>query len=82
MENIIIKTSEDVKVFFTLLKDKYKLSFHPDDPFEEYINLDTKEPIFVKDEAKYLNQMMDASFVVCEKEEIDIYELGMSILMN
>jgi hypothetical protein len=80
MENIIIKTSEDVKVFFTLLKDKYKLSFHPDDSFEDYINVDTKESIFTNEEAEYFDKIMDASFEVCEKEEIDIYELGMSIL--
>ena len=70
-----INTIEDVKLFAFQLVNEENLSFHPDDDFLDYINLNTKEPLYSAEEVSQLNIMMDKCFTLCEQAEVDIYEL-------
>lgn len=77
-----INTVSDVKNFFNDLKTKFSLSFHPDDTFQDYVNIDTKEEYFDINQAELLDLIMDDCFAVCEKENVDIYEIGLNVLQN
>ena len=77
-----IKSVEDVKTFFHHLVNERKLNFHPDDDFADYICYKDKTPYFSKQEISVYNRLMDESFDVCEKAEVDIYEIGYSELMG
>ena len=76
-----IKTTEDVKTFFEELLAE-GLNFHPDDPFEDYINYETKEPTYTEEEAALRNNLLEQAFQVCENEGQDIYELCIEIFMR
>lgn len=79
MERIIIKTVEDVKVFFQLLHNKYQVAFHPDDDFKDYVSIANDERTFTNEEADYLNKLMNVSFEICERNGVDIYLIGLEI---
>lgn len=70
-----IKTMDDVKAFFQQLLEE-DLNFHPDEDFTNYINGETKEDTYSPEEAELRNKLMDEAFVVCEQNNICIYELG------
>jgi len=70
-----INTIEDVKLFAFQLVNEDNLSFHPDDDFADYINTETKEQCYSEEDIIRLNEMMEKCFVICEKAELDIYEL-------
>jgi len=76
-----IKTIEDVKTFFEELLAE-GLNFHPDDPFEDYINYETKEPTYTEEKAALRNNLLEQAFDVCENEGEDIYELCIEIFMR
>lgn len=67
-----MKTGEDVRVFFQELVDKYSLNFHPDTPFEDF-------DVLTKAQAKALNARMDKAFNICEREKVDIYNIGLKV---
>jgi len=71
-----IESIDDVRNFFKQLLNE-DLNFHPDTPFEDYIDLQTKKPCFSKEEAEMRNKLMDDCFVVCEQDGVDIYEIAM-----
>lgn len=75
----IIKTTDDVRRFFELIS-RMDLAFHPDDDFGDYINIKTHQPTFTSDQVEMYNEKMDDAFEVCEKEGVDIYDLGMQVL--
>ena len=75
-----IKTIEDVKIFLNELHAE-GLNFHPDDPFEDYINMETKEPLYSEEEANLRNDLINQAFDVCERDGADIYELSIEIFM-
>jgi len=70
-----INTIEDVKLFAFQLVNNENLSFHPDDDFKDYIDTVTGLPVFSKEEAERLNQLMDCCFDICERNGADIYDL-------
>lgn len=70
-----IKTIEDVKLFAFQLVNEDNLSFHPDDDFADYINMETKEQYYSEEDIIRLNEMLEKCFIVCEQAELDIYEL-------
>jgi hypothetical protein len=70
-----INTIEDVKLFAFQLVNEENLSFHPDDDFSDYINLNTKVPLYSVEQVSQLNEMMDKCFILCEEADVDIYEL-------
>ena len=69
-----IKTIKDVKTFAKQLINE-GLNFHPDDDFNDYINVDTKKRSYTKSEASLRNKLMDESFKVCEEKGKDIYNI-------
>jgi hypothetical protein len=68
-----IKTITDVVAFANELIME-GVSFHPDDDFNDYINLETQKPSYSKKEADFRNNLMRQCFAVCEKNGIDIYD--------
>ena len=58
-----IKTTNNVVAFANQLI-KEGINFHPDDDFNDYINLDTQEPSYTKDEADFRNELMNQCFTV------------------
>jgi len=68
-----ITTTKDLAAFAKQLI-KEGVSFHPDDDFNDYINLETKEPTYSKNEADFRNELMNQCFSICEKNGIDIYD--------
>lgn len=76
-----IETIEHVNTFFEELLVE-GLNFHPDDPFEDYINYETKEPTYTEEEAAVRNNLLEQAFQVCENEGQDIYELCIEIFMR
>ena len=70
-----INTIEDVKLFAKQLVNEDNLSFHPDDDFADYINMEAKEQYYSEEDTIRLNEMMERCFIVCEQAGLDIYEL-------
>lgn len=75
-----ISTTEEVKQFFHHIVQDRKINFHPDDAFEMYVSIETHEPSFTAEECKLYNRLMEESFYVCEKRNVDIYEIGLDEL--
>ncbi len=69
-----ITTEKEVKGYFRLLWKDLGLSFHPDDPFELFID-DNGERVFDDVTASILDARMDECFEVCEKANVDIYSI-------
>ena len=76
-----IKSVKDVETFFHHIVYERKVNFHPDDMFEDYISCESGVNTFTIEECAIYNRLMDESFKICEKERIDIYEIGMKELM-
>ena len=76
-----ILSVDDVKMFFNHLIDERKVNFHPDEDFANYICIADKTPTFTKEEVDIYNRLMDESFDVCDKANVDIYEIGIEYLM-
>lgn len=74
MNLITINNIQDVETFFQFLYDEYDLAFHPDDSFDQYINRDRK-PLFIKEEATYLDSVMQRCFDICEQNGVLIYDV-------
>ena len=75
--DIEINTPENVKSYFKTLVDELSLYFHPDDNFAGYTLKGTKKPLFTEEEAKKYNALMSKCFEVCEKNKVDIYQIGL-----
>lgn len=58
-----------------------KVSFHPDDDFNDYIFFNTGKPCYTKVEAAKRNKLMEECFSVCEKEGEDIYNLMLEVTL-
>ena len=71
-----ITIQQEVKGFFRLLWKDLQLNFHPDDPFELFIDTATNDRVFDDEAATILNTRMDECFEVCEKADVDIYEIS------
>ena len=80
--NSHIRSVEDVKVFFHHIVDERKVNFHPDEMFENYVSCEGGINTFTLDECAIYNRLMDESFKVCEKADVDIYEIGLEKLQE
>jgi phenylalanine-4-hydroxylase len=76
-----ITTIDDVKEFFAHLVNERRLVFHPDDRFEDYVSDDGREA-FSEEECAIYNRLMDESFEVCEKNNADIYAIGLEVTQS
>jgi hypothetical protein len=77
-----ISNLADVEKLAGCLKAELGLGFHPDDPFEDYINIETKEPIYTPEQARLRNDLMNQAFLICERENVDIYETTGRIIVK
>ena len=78
--DIEINTPENVKFYFQTLVDDLSLYFHPNDNFADYTLKGTKKLLFTEEEAKKHNDLMNKCFEVCEKNKVDIYQIGLNVL--
>lgn len=77
-----IKSIEDVKTFFNYLVNERRVNFHPDNSFEEYVDLATGKKTFSDEECKLFDDLMREAFNICTSngDEDLIYDLGTDIL--
>lgn len=77
-----ILSVKDVEAFFHHIVFERKVNFHPDDMFEDYVSFEGGINTFTLDDCAIYNRLMDESFAVCNKEGVDIYEIGLEELNN
>lgn len=75
-----IKTIEDVKDFFEQLINE-GVNFHPDTPFEDYINFETGRDSFTKEQAEKYTSLLDKCFDICENQGIDIHNYANDVYL-
>lgn len=75
-----ISTIDDVKKFARQLTAE-GLSFHPDDDFNDYVNLQTNDPTYSAEDAEIRNNLMNDCFEVCDKEGVDVYTIMLEELL-
>lgn len=56
------------------------IGFHPDTPFNDYINTYTRKRIFTDDEAEKLDTTLAECSGVCKKLDLDIYGITKEIM--
>lgn len=76
-----IRSLNDVAEFVVQLVAE-GLNYHPDDDFENYVNIETGEPSYTPDEALLRNRLNAQCFEVCEKAGADIYDISMEIFLK
>lgn len=75
-----INNIDDVKNFFHHLYYDLNVIFHPDDMLEDYVSSDGVE--FTPEKCEIYDNLMEKCHEVCEKEQVDIYGVGLDILEN
>lgn len=76
-----IKNTDDVVIFAKQLV-KESVSFHCDDDFNDYVNVETKKKTYAKRQANFRNNLMNQCFEICERNGIDIYDVMNGVLMQ
>ena len=77
-----ILSVKDVEAFFHHIVFERKVNFHPDDMFEDYVSCEGGINTFTLEECAIYNRLMDESFAVCKKDDVDIYEIGLDELQT
>ncbi len=72
-----IETIEDVEQFVRYIYEDLEVNFHPDDDFNDIINHETGKKNFKEAEANMYNHLVDKCFNVCEKNDVDFYEIAL-----
>lgn len=72
----VIRTKEDMAMFFAYLYIVEKTAFHPDDRFSEYVDGDGNRA-YTRNEAATRQRLMNQSWKVAEKNRLDIYEMAL-----
>ncbi len=70
-----ITNREEVAQFANYLVNGLNINLDPDTPFEDYIEIETKESSFSPEDAAIGNRLMDECFEVCDKDDDEIYYL-------
>lgn len=80
----MIKEIENTKDVITFAEQIVKegVSFHCDDDFNDYVNFETKEQTYTKQEADLRNELMEQCYSVCEETGVDIYCIMNGVLIN
>lgn len=77
-----INTTQDVQRFFEYIVYDLGINFHIDTPFSDYVYNYNDKPCFSKREALRLQVMMEKSFLVCDSQDVDIYEIALDTLQS
>ena len=70
-----ITNRTEVAQFANYLVNGLNINFHPDTPFEDYIEIGTQVSTFTPEDAAIGNRLMDECFAVCDKDEDEIYDI-------
>lgn len=72
-----ITTIEDVEHFVKYIYDELEVNFHPDDDFNDLVNYETGEKSFSKADSEMYNKLVEDCFNVCERNNVDLYEIAL-----
>lgn len=77
-----IDNVQDVKNFLhhVIFDLDLGMGFHPDNTFQDYVEFKTGKPTFTKRESGRLNCGLSSCFKYCEKNDLDIYGIGLEIM--
>ena len=76
-----IRSIKDVELFFECLFLE-GTNIHPDDDFQNIVNIETGATTYSTEEIQLRNSLMRKSFSVCKEASVDIYDFGMTIFLN
>jgi len=76
-----IRTIEDVAVFIKLLVSE-GVDAHPDEDFNNYINIASGRSTYTTKEATFRNSLMKDCFTICEQNAVDIYDMTQEIFLK
>ena len=74
-----INNVDDVRKFFHYIVNERNVNFNPDDMFEDYMSADGTTA-FTPEECEIYNRLVEEAFEICEKENVDIYQIALDIL--
>ena len=74
-----ITSEKDLTQFLSFMIEKLGWGFHPDNPIEDYVNIQDGTLSFNPEKAKNLENLMEQLFDFCKQNGIDIYEKSMEI---
>ena len=74
-----INNVDDVRKFFHYIVNERNVNFNPDDMFEDYMSADGTTA-FTPEECEIYNRLVEEAFKICDKENVDIYEIALDIL--
>ena len=69
-----INNVDDVRKCFHYIVDERNVNFNPDDMFEDYMSVDGSNA-FTPEECEIYNRLVEEAFKICDKENVDIYEI-------
>ena len=74
-----INNVDDVRKFFHYIVNERNVNFNPADMFEDYMSADGTTA-FTPEECEIYNRLVEEAFKICDKENVDIYEIALDIL--
>lgn len=69
-----INNVDDVRKCFHYIVEERNVNFNPDDMFEDYMSADGSNA-FTPEECEIYNRLVEEAFKICDKENVDIYEI-------
>lgn len=69
-----INNVDDVRKFFHYIVEERNGNFNSDDMFRDYILADGSNA-FTPEECEIYNRLVEEAFKICDKENVDIYEI-------
>lgn len=69
-----INNVDDVRKFFHYIVEERNVNFNPDDMFRDYMLADGSNA-FTPEECEIYNRLVEEAFNICDKENVDIYEI-------
>lgn len=70
-----INNVDDVRKFFHYIVEERNVNFKSDDMFRDYILADGSNA-FTPEECEIYNRLVEEAFKICDKENVDIYEIS------
>ena len=75
-----IKNLNDVKCFMKLLVTE-GTNAHPDEDFNNYVNMESGEPAYTAEQAALRNALMEQCFNVCKLAGQDVYSVMQEVFL-
>lgn len=66
----------DVRNFIRQCTEELGMGFHPDTPFDDYVNVDTGLPTYTPEQAEERQLQMEQAMEWCDENHQDIYEMS------